>query len=71
MDNVYGTPPHCRSISEMVLLSVEKKAIYQHSQFQELQLEHHEHAREKLAMAADEVIEIMASVYKVRKWQAR
>ncbi|KAF5831208.1 dynein-1-beta heavy chain, flagellar inner arm I1 complex [Dunaliella salina] len=49
----------------MVLLSVEKKAIYQHSQFQELQKEHHEHAREKLVAAAEEVIEIMASIYKI------
>jgi len=55
----------CKSISEMVLLSVEKKAIYQHSQFQELQKDHHEHAREKLVAAAEEVTEIMANIYKI------
>lgn len=31
----------CRGISEMVLLLVERKATYQHSQFQELQAAHH------------------------------
>jgi len=59
------TLPH-RSISEMVLLSVEKKVIYQHSQFQELQTEHHTHAKEKLVAAVEEISEIMANIYKVR-----
>lgn len=50
----------------MVLLSVEKKMIYQHSAFQDLQTEHHAKVKEKLVAAVEEISEIMANIYKVR-----
>jgi dynein heavy chain len=55
----------CRSIAELGLVSVEKKRIYQHTEFQEMQAAHHAIVREKLVAAADEIREVMASVYKV------
>ena len=32
----------CKSISELVLVNVEKKKIYQYAEFQEVQAEHHD-----------------------------
>ena len=32
----------CKSISELMLINVEKKKIYQHSEFQDVQATHHE-----------------------------
>ena len=38
----------CKSISELVLVSVEKKKIYQQSEFQEVQAAHHEQVTRNL-----------------------
>ncbi len=54
-----------QGISELVLVSVEKKKIYAHSEFQDVQAAHHASVREKLVSAVEEVKEIMGTIYKV------
>ncbi len=57
----------CVRVCVQMLVSVEKKKIYQHTEFQEMQAAHHAVVREKLVAAAEEIKEVMASVYKVRR----
>lgn len=55
----------CKSISELVLVAVEKKKIYQLGEFQDLQSAHHAQVKEKLVASVGEIREIMASIYRV------
>ncbi|GIM07381.1 hypothetical protein Vretimale_11536 [Volvox reticuliferus] len=55
----------CRSISELVLVDVEKKKIYQHTEFATLQEQHHAKIKDRLVSAVDEIREIMAGIHRV------
>ncbi|KAG1668463.1 hypothetical protein FOA52_005236 [Chlamydomonas sp. UWO 241] len=55
----------CRQVSDMMLINVEKKKIYQHSEFHEGQVAHHAAMREKLAAAVDEIKATMSSVREI------
>lgn len=57
----------CKSISEMMLVNVEKKKIYQHLEFQEAQEVHHAAMTEKLVHAVSEIKGIMASIHEIFK----
>eukprot|EP00798_Chlamydomonas_sp_ICE-L_P021926 gene21926-28972_t len=55
----------CKAISELTLVSVEKKKIYQHSEFYEMQAAHHSQIEGKLVRSVEEIKEVMSVIYRV------
>lgn len=55
----------CRSISELVLVATERKKIYAHTEFQEVQAAHLAGVRDKLSESVDEIRDTLANIYKV------
>ncbi|KAK9823872.1 hypothetical protein WJX72_006072 [[Myrmecia] bisecta] len=54
---------NCRLISDTLLLNVEKKRMYDHSEFAAQQAEHHARVKERFRRAYEEVQAVMANLY--------
>ena len=56
---------NCRLISETLLVSVEKKKLYDHAEFEKMQVDHREVAKQKFERAFEEIKKYMTSTYQI------